>query len=226
MSKFIEKVSTSGEVADGKIINVKILGYNSKNGRVYSREAVNAAVDKYNDSQIYVNHSGGARKVEDKFGKFTNVHATDEGLFGDVTFLETHPMTPRFAEDIKKNLNMFGMSHSIIGSSSKKDGIETVDEITSVESVDIVSNPATTCGFFEQVEVIEEVEVEAPQPVEDKTEVNKLLEEINILKQELNALKESKKQPDVTAVICQPFTIDEQKTNSYPTDLKKFFEQN
>lgn len=176
---FKEYVTTQGKLADGKIEHVKILGLESKNGRRYKIEAIQKAKEMYNGSPMYINHrSKGAiaRNAEERWGRLENAQVEADGLYADVTYLESHPLTPAIKEDIEKGLGFFGVSHDILGKSSKKDGKIIVEEIQQVISCDVVSGPATTKGFFEQEEIvseettlnIEEIEMELKEaePVE------------------------------------------------------------
>jgi hypothetical protein len=224
--QFKETITTTGELLDGKIANVKILGYESKNGRTYSKAAVNNAKGLYEGAFVYVNHSKDvSRKVEDKFGDFHNIQVKDDGLYGDLTYLETHPVAPMVKECISKNLNYFGMSHSVLGSSKKVNGKEVVESIDSVESVDLVASPATNKGFFEQIEeqVIEPDEEIIDVIEEENNVMVDLMNKIKDLEEEIKELKETKK-VKISEVICQPMTIENTKQTG-PTDLKKFFQE-
>ena len=233
-----EYVSTSGKLNNGVLENVKILGLTSKNGRTYTKEAMEKGKCLYENAPVYVNHQDkGARKVEDKFGEFKNVKVQSDGLYGDLTYLQTHDMAPRVEEAVERHINLFGMSHSIYGDSKKVDGKEVVECITQVESVDLVANPATNKGLFEAVDetkelIFEQVEVnevveEVKEDVIDEQEVelNNLRNEINNIKEELRLLKEVKIQ-EPSKVICMP-NYTENKSD-FPTGyeaLKKFFQE-
>lgn len=142
---------------DGVLRDVVILGQKSKNGRVYSEQAmIEAVLNKvYEDKPVYLNHERGtSRKVEDRIGTISNVYYAQEEkkIRGNFTFLCSHPAVAQIKEDFERNTNMFGFSHDIMGKLEKVDGVNTITEIREVISIDIVSNSATTVSLKEEVE--------------------------------------------------------------------------
>ena len=175
--KFVEFTQTNAKsVANGLISDVHILGFTSKNGREYARDAVVKAMPLYEDMAVYVDHAPGQpRKAEDRFGKLTNVRIADDGLRGDLQYLTEHPMAMRVQEDLQKNLNYFGLSHDATGKGIRRGRRTVVESISAVNSVDLVSGAATVAGLLEQQveEAGEEDEaVEAPAAPMAKAEVD------------------------------------------------------
>jgi hypothetical protein len=237
-----EVITTAGRINKAGVIeNVKILGCKSKNGRQYTMEAITKAKNLYEGAPCYLNHSKTERLVEDKFGEFNNIKVTGDGLYGDLSYLESHKMAPVVEECVNKKMNLFGMSHSCWGDAKRKDGIDVIESINKVDSIDLVSNAATTKGLFEQVEntgelIFEQVEdIDVEQVIEEVKEIiveadkveseselllKSLQQEINNLKEEIIKIKEVK----ISKVRCEPLY----ENKIYPDglqDLKKFFQE-
>lgn len=136
----------------GIIYGVKILGYDSKNGRSYLPEAARKGIRFYEGRQVNIDHpekAGQPRKVADRFGRFQDVKEQSDGLFGNLHYLTKHAMAEQVAEAAEKMPQVLGMSHNSTGRVVNRGGKYIVEEIISVRSVDLVADPATTEGLFE-----------------------------------------------------------------------------
>ena len=145
----------SPRIVNGILEDVKILGLKSKNGRRYLSEAVTKAIGKYEGVSVYLNHclSGDPRKIEDKFAKIVSPRrdAKDGGIRGGLKVNWKHPFAEAFKGWLETDPTAIGLSHVVNAEvSHDKDGNELVTEIYEVESVDLVGDPATTKGIFEQ----------------------------------------------------------------------------
>ena len=137
----------------GVIRGVKVLGWESKNGRRYLPEAVKAAAKLYEGKSVRTNHPRRAadqRDVLEVFGWLENVRVTDAGMYADLHILNP---TTELAESVflaaEKKPDLFGLSHNADGTTERRDGETVVSEITEVRSVDLVTDPATVGGLFE-----------------------------------------------------------------------------
>lgn len=140
----------------GVIYGVKILGLESPNegGRRYLPEAIKAAIPLYEGAKAKTNHpvrAGQHRDVLETFGWFESCRQDDKGeLFGDL-----HLLNPKseLAESLYNaadhNPSLFGFSHNAQGDTYRDGKTEVVREILEVRSIDLVDNPATTKGLFE-----------------------------------------------------------------------------
>lgn len=152
---FVEFTSSrpSAIDAEGAVVRgVKILGYESSNGRSYDKAAVSRARGMYEGRSVYFDHSANpaaSRSMNEKAGVIRNVAERDDGLYGDLHLLKTHPNTARVLEAAQTMPEAFGLSHNVDGRSVKKNGRNVVEEILKVRSVDVVAEPATTRGLFE-----------------------------------------------------------------------------
>ena len=139
----------------GILHGVKLLGLESRNGRRYRESALDRAVPLYEGTKVNVNHSKNGplapRDYQDRLGVIRGVEMrTGEGLFGDLHFNPKHALAEQLAWDAEHNPQNVGFSHNVLARLSR-DGEQTfVEEITQVQSVDLVADPATTRGLFEQ----------------------------------------------------------------------------
>jgi len=141
----------------GVIRNVKVLGIESRNGRIYSRDALQHAARLYEGIKVNVNHPRdhvrSARDYHDRLGSLKNVVFRDkEGLFADLFFNPKHALAEQLIWDAQHAPENVGLSHNVDAELSRRDGLLTVHRIVKVRGVDLVADPATTRGLFEQME--------------------------------------------------------------------------
>lgn len=151
--RFTEKTQGGFERIDrdkGIIYGVRVIGLESKNGRRYLKEAVQAAAPLYEGARVYLDHQDkGERTVRDRWGRLVNVReAEDGGLRADLEFLKEHPLTGAILEAAEK-FEDIGLSHDSLGRSRMQEGERVVYEIVEVNSVDLVEKPATTSNLWE-----------------------------------------------------------------------------
>lgn len=151
----------------GVIRNVKIIGFNSQNGRRYTSGALKAAIPLYEGIKVNVDHPEKGptqqRSSYDRFGKFVNVRFVEgEGLFGDLVYLKSHPIAEQVCEAAERMPDVFGMSHNAQGEGIvDKRGIFEVNKITEVRHVDLVADPATTQSLAESKQATKQETEEA-----------------------------------------------------------------
>ena len=157
----------------GVIRGVKILGLQSRNGRQYLPEALAKAVPLYEGAKVNVNHPKGSplspRDYQDRIGVIRGaVMRPNEGLFGDLHFNPKHVLAEQLAWDAEHAPENVGFSHNVQARTSRRDDCLLVEEITRVQSVDLVADPATTRGLYEQNQPLP---VEAIQPAASVQEI-------------------------------------------------------
>lgn len=154
--KLQEKVAWSNPKIDkesGIVHGVKVLGFVSSNGRRYKREALERALPLYENVGVNIDHEdANKRRVKDGFGRLSNVRLAEDGVYGDVSYLKAHDFASTFVEAAERMPELLGMSHVADGKLSRDNGEELVEDIVTVESVDIVRRPATTKSLFESEE--------------------------------------------------------------------------
>ena len=135
------------------IYGVKILGRESLNGRVYSQTALNEAAELYEGISVNLDHPQDPRSVRgvaEGWGVLRNTRVARDGVYGDLHYLKHHAQTPALIERAQRFPRNFGLSHNASGTVvSTADGPDIVESIEHVESVDLVSKPATNRGLFE-----------------------------------------------------------------------------
>lgn len=164
---------------NGVIKGVKILGFNSRNGRTYSANAMEQARSLYEGAKVNVNHPKGnplgPRDYQDRLGQVRNVRMESDGLFGDFHYNPRHSLASQLEWDAEKSPENVGLSHNVLARTNKHGGREVVEAITKVVSVDLVADPATNKSLFE-----------SEQPNMD--EMTKLQEQVDALKADVTKL--------------------------------------
>ena len=140
--------------------NVKLIGFESKNGRLYPPRVLEAAKEKYEGTKVNIDHPSTGdpntpRGYGDRFGAIKNVQYVEgEGLFGDFHYNPRHPIANQFIYDAQHNPSALGFSHNatLRVANKKQDGKTVIEEILNVRSMDLVADPATTTSLFESME--------------------------------------------------------------------------
>jgi hypothetical protein len=134
----------------GTIDNVLICGTASANGRDYPVSVFRRDYTKYEMRPVNCDH-GSVATVDRRFGWFSDVKIGPDGRpRGTLNCLKSHPMYERVMEAAERNPTLFGFSHvAICRTKPGTGGREVVEAIESVESIDLVAEPATTKSLFE-----------------------------------------------------------------------------
>jgi hypothetical protein len=141
----------------GIIRGVKLLGLASRNGRRYRESALEGAVSLYEGAKVNINHPKGhplsPRDYQDRLGVVRGVEfRAGEGLFGDLHFNPKHALSEQLVWDAEHAPQNVGMSHNVLARTSRSGNDTIVEAITKVQSIDLVADPATTSGLYEQEE--------------------------------------------------------------------------
>ena len=147
-------IELATEAEAGVIRGVKILGPQSQNGRSYSPEAISKAAPLYEGAKVNVNHPrerrDAPRDYQDRIGQLANVRIGEHGLFADLRFNPKHALAEQLVWDANNAPESVGLSHNIVARVRGREGNQVVEAITTVRSVDLVADPATTRGLFEE----------------------------------------------------------------------------
>ena len=180
------------------IRGVKILGTESRNGRIYLPQAIRDAVPLYEGAKVNINHHqqqlSGPRDYRDRIGVIRNVSVREgDGLFADFHFNPKHELAEQFLWDAEHAPENVGFSHNVTAQTTRNGDQIAVEKILKVQSVDLVADPATTRGLFESIEAAAEL----PSAVDNKEAHNTpegkpLNEASNTKKTELAKLTESR----------------------------------
>ena len=196
----------------GVIRGIKILGPRSRNGRDYLQDALARAVGLYEGAKVNVNHAKGhplaPRDYQERIGVIRNVaHRAGEGLFADFHFNPKHYLSEQLVWDAVNAPENVGFSHNVQARTRRQGETTLVEEILQVHSVDLVADPATTRGLFEDCSVADErrnVMVEladgANHPIAETENVGseKLHPVLNV-----DAKAQSEQHPDAIQKLCQ-----------------------
>ncbi len=139
----------------GVIRGVKLLGLRSKNGRRYRENALSEAAALYEGAKVNINHPKGhplsPRDYQDRLGVISGVEfRPQQGLFGDLHFNPKHTLSEQLMWDAENASQNVGLSHNVLARTAREGGETVVEAITKVQSIDLVADPATTRGLFEQ----------------------------------------------------------------------------
>lgn len=168
---------SSPKVKGSVIIGVKIIGCKSIHGYSYPVPVLKEAMPLYENAPVFIEHPGdreknrGSRQLQDYFGNLKNIRQRQDGkgIYGDLHVKESHPMAQGVLEEAA-GAARFGLSHNAVVDIDKEAG--EVTEIISVNSVDLVDEPATTTNLFESKEPPMADEKKETPPVEtDRIEV-------------------------------------------------------
>lgn len=133
----------------GTIAGVLVCGNVSSNGRDYPNAVFARDYAKYEGRPVNCDHGRDAT-VDRRLGWFTDVRPAADGRpRGTLHCLKSHPMYERVMEAAERNPKLFGFSHVAMCRTRYEGGREVVESIDSVESIDLVAEPATTQGLFE-----------------------------------------------------------------------------
>lgn len=142
------------QAEQGVIRGVKILGLESTNRRTYLRSALAEAVARYEGAKVNVDHprhgAQGPRGYRDRLGVIRAARLEPQGIFADFHFNPKHPLAEQLVWDAEHAPHNVGFSHNVVALTSTRGGRTVVEAITHVHSVDLVADPATTHGLFEQ----------------------------------------------------------------------------
>lgn len=145
--------------AKGIIYNVLILGRGALNGRKYTTEAMEDALAKrkYENLQVYIGPHKKSRfakrSPKDHAGELRNIRLTDDGLRGDLLYNRASKGGRLVVEIAERFPNRFGLSHHADIAGYMEGDQKIITRILEVTVVDIVKDPATTEGVFEEVEI-------------------------------------------------------------------------
>ncbi len=155
--ELLQEYSDSRDVAvrvdrgEGVLFGVKLIGLSSRNGRRYREAALAGAAVLYEDAKVNVNHPKegplAPRDYQDRIGIIRGVEfRAGEGLFGNLHFNPKHALAEQLVWDAEHNPRNVGFSHNVQAKLSRSEAGIVVEEITRVQSVDLVADPAATEG--------------------------------------------------------------------------------
>lgn len=137
---------------------VKLLGWDSTNGRRYDPNGMRDCVPLY-VTKVNVDHlkwSDEFRLFASRFGRTLSAEWREDGIYGDLRYNPKHPLAEMFLWACENDPTSMGFSHTVEvdeadTSFDDATGIEQIRKVCSVISVDLVADPATNKGIFESM---------------------------------------------------------------------------
>lgn len=152
--------SSIAKEGDGNVIeNVCLFGSRySKNGRTYSDKAIES-IGKFSEgARVFIDHlsdredadSGGVRSLRSFLGALYNVERRGEKVYAGQ--FKIHPDHINWVKGLVEHFpDKAGFSICASGKLVKTKEGNVVEDISKIHSVDLVSSPATTTSFFEDI---------------------------------------------------------------------------
>lgn len=138
------------------IRDVKLIGFESLNGRTYPPAVLRGAVSLYEGAKVNVDHPADSpaapRSVSDRIGLIKNARFVEgRGVVGDFHFNPKHKLAEQVSWDAANQPEAVGFSHNATLKLAAKpvNGKQVVEQIVRVRSVDLVADPATTKSLYE-----------------------------------------------------------------------------
>jgi len=150
------RLSESARVSGSIIRGVAVLAPHSRNGRRYSRRALEDVAERAEGARVFLDHDEGSRRggeprtVRDLVGVIRSARVVRGAVRADLRLLDSEhrPFLLDLAEDAPA---LVGLSIAARGKVRRgDDGEDVVERVTDLASVDVVTAPATTTSLFEQ----------------------------------------------------------------------------
>lgn len=145
------------------VTDVVVLGAVSRNGRRYTPAALESAARTFEGKRVYLNHGkrGQGRDVRDYVGYLSGLHVQGDKVRANRLVVANRQHWPIVAS-VEQHPEAFGLS--IDGEGKTTSNGKEVTEVTAGHSVDIVSDPATSAGLFEQHDGSHRTPLRNPDP--------------------------------------------------------------
>ena len=139
---------------NGVIRGVKILGTESRDGRVYSAKALRKAASVYEGAKVKLKQPKADPPQSCDYrgciGVLRNVTTRDgEGLFGDLHLNPGYRLAEQLLWDAENCPQNLALTHNVQAVTSRRQGSVLVEAISCVHGIDLVAGPAHTSALFE-----------------------------------------------------------------------------
>lgn len=145
---------------DQRVIrDVSLLGRTSRNNRTYSSTAMREAAEQHNNIGVFLDHPtkteererGGTRSVRDLAGRVTRATVEGDRVKGDIQVAEGSE-GDKILSLAEQMPGVVGFSHRAKGKIRRGEDGDVVESVEAVHGADLVTDPATVSGLFEQIE--------------------------------------------------------------------------
>jgi hypothetical protein len=202
------------------IRNVSMLAEFSKNQRRYSAKVQREAVPIFEGIKAYADHPTKAnekepRRVKETIGRYRGVRFLEavNKTYGDLHLVPTKLVTDYIIPIAESDPSLIGSSINAFG---KMDSDGNVESITRAQSVDLVTEPATTQGLHEAVDkgIPKIKEGEEPmtfdEVLKDEALMNKLREHV---REELDIVKSYEEKENQIKVLSEQVASVQKDSN-------------
>ena len=141
------------EKTDNTIRNICLLSSFSRNNRVYTDKALNNIVELARGVKVFADHpvkEEKVRSIRDLIGKIEHPRKIDNKVYGDLKILSNQDWVFSIAEQMPSLVGMSIVARGKIHPERDSQGREQVESVLALKSIDLVSEPASTSGLFEQ----------------------------------------------------------------------------
>jgi hypothetical protein len=206
----------------GVAYDVKVLGWNSRNGHRYDPKGCGETCHLYEGCKVNFDHPvkpGDQRPFNARFGRLNGPYVKDDGIYArELRFNPHHALAESFCWWAENDPTAIGLSHNATCQMvMEADGAVVYSKLVKVHSVDVVGDPATTSGLFEAImdPLAPPAAPGADAPADFKTQLGELAKailtdpgmDVAEMKKKLSALLKmvDDVQPDVAA---DPFNVE------------------
>ena len=141
------------EKTDNTIRNICLISASSRNNRVYTDRALNNIVELARGVKVFADHSvkEEIRSVRDLIGKIERPYKSNNKVYGDLKVLSNQKdWVFSIAEQMPNLVRMSIVAKGKVSPERDSKGREQIESVVQLKSVDLVSEPATVSGLFEQ----------------------------------------------------------------------------
>jgi len=124
----------------------------TRNDHQYSLDVLQASLDKFEGSPVFIEHGEKPRSYRDRLGTLRNTRTDAKGLTGDLFYNPEHQHASQVEWDARNSVPGVGLSCSADVDYDRIDGLEVVRKIREVHSCDVVLDPAATTCFVESTQ--------------------------------------------------------------------------
>lgn len=136
------------------IRGVKFIGNKSKNNRGYAKKAIRRVKDLAEGAIVCINHPDKDKITEprgwgERWGVMRNTVENGVEGTGDLHYNPNHPLTPAIIYDLRHGMGGGLSINGRLVMTPGANGVDAVEDVTILRSIDLVLKPATTRDLFE-----------------------------------------------------------------------------
>lgn len=177
----------------------------NKNGRSYPLKYLQREFERYDEQHVKnntatgeLNHPASAQINPDRVShRITEINREGNDFFGKALVLENDPMGDKIRSMIKAGIKI-GVSTRALGTTSKNEGVDVINEDLNLVCVDVVMNPSNQSSFVNGILegmdfIMEESGIIVPHKIEKVEEIKediKKAKSVGLTEAKLKAFKD------------------------------------